>query len=128
MIRIEHNRERDLIILRTSGTLTTQDYIDAIPELEHVFEATKGPLRVLIHLEDFRGWEIGALWHELELDLEYRGDCGRIAVLGETHLKKWGSTLAAPFAKAEMKFFPIEREADAEAWLAETPDENDAKK
>ena len=128
MIRIEHSRDSDLIVLRASGTLTTQDYEDSVPKLEHALEMSEGPIRVLLRLEDFRGWEIGALWRELELDLKYRGDFGRIAVLGDSDLEKWGTTLAAPFARAEMRFFPIDRDVDAEAWLDEVlddPDQND---
>ncbi len=119
MIRIEHSRDQKMIVVRASGTLTTQDYDQAVPELEHALELSQGPLKVLIRLEDFRGWEIGALWRELELDLTYRGDFGRIAVIGESRLEKWGTTLSAPFAKAEMRFFPTGQEAEAEAWLAE---------
>lgn len=128
MIRIEHNTDRNLIVVRASGRLTAKEYEDAIPELEHALELSPEPLRVLIRLEDFRGWEIGALWRELEVDLRYRGDFGRIAVLGESDLEKWGTTLTAPFAKAEMRFFSIDREAAAEAWLAEAPDDPHGKK
>lgn len=127
MITIEHSTDRDLIVMRASGTLTTKDYDNAIPELEHALELCEGALRVMIKLEDFRGWEIGALWKELEFDLKYRGDFGRIAVIGETELEEWGTTLTAPFAKAEMRFFPTSQEDKAEAWLKQAvgkPDEN----
>ena len=119
MIIIEHRRGVDLIVVRASGTLTTKDYEAAIPELKHAMELSEGPLRVLIRLEDFHGWEIGALWRELKFDLKYRDDFGRIAVVGESSLEKWGTTLSAPFAKAEMRFFPLSREEEAEAWLKE---------
>lgn len=125
MITIEHSRDHGMIVVRASGTLTTRDYEAAVPELEHAMEMSDGPLRVLLRLEDFRGWEVGALWCELELDLKYRGDFGRIAVLGESTLEKWGTTLSAPLIKAEMRFFPLDREAEARAWLAavkDTPD------
>ena len=125
MIQIEHSRDQDVIVMRASGTLTTQDYDDAIPELEHALELSDGPLRVMIRLEDFRGWEIGALWRELEFDLKYRGDFGRIAVIGETELENWGTSLSAPFAEAEMRFFPSSRAAEAEAWLLEQSDQTD---
>lgn len=119
MITVEHERQRDMIVVRASGTLTTDDYEHAVPELEHAMELSQGPLRVKIRLEDFRGWEIGALWHELEFDLKYRGDFGRIAVIGETALEDWGTTLSAPFADAEMRFFPTSRESEADTWLSE---------
>lgn len=119
MITIEHSRETDRIVVRASGRLTTQDYEDAVPELEHALDLAEGPLRVMIRLEDFRGWDIGAIWRELEFDLKYRGDFGRIAIVGESRLEDWATALSAPFAKARMRFFPTEREAEAEAWLSE---------
>jgi hypothetical protein len=49
---------------------------------------------------------------------KHKGDFGRIAVLGETTLEEWATRLSAPFAKAEIKFFPVDSEEDASAWLA----------
>ena len=125
MIEIEHVRGEDVIVVRASGTLTAKNYEIAIPELEHAMELSDGPLRILMRLEDFQGWEIGALWRELEFDLKHRGDFGRIAVLGETALEKWGTTLSAPFAKAEMRFFPMDCEEDALDWLGLARSGND---
>ena len=125
MITIEHGRDHGMIVVRASGTLTTRDYEAAVPELEHAMEMSEGPLRILLRLEDFRGWEVGALWCELELDLKYRGDFGRIAVLGESRLEKWGTTLSAPLIKAEMRFFPLDREAEAREWLAAADEKPD---
>ncbi len=119
MITVQHDRNRDIIDIRASGTLTTDDYEHAVPEIKHAMELSRGPLRVKLSLEDFRGWEIGALWHELEFDLKYLGDFGRIAVVGETTLEEWGTTLSAPFTTAEMRYFPTEKEAEADRWLAE---------
>ena len=118
MIVIEHGPDAKRIVVRASGTLTERDYAAAIPEIENALALAGGPLRVLLRLEDFHGWEVGALWRELEFDFGHRGDFGRVAVVGETRLEEWGTALAAPFAKAEMRYFPTDREADAEAWLA----------
>lgn len=117
MISIEHPSDHNMIVIRASGALTTQDYDAAVPELQHAIELSDRPLRVLLRLEDFSGWEIGALWSEIEFDLKYRNDFGRIAVLGETELEEWGTTLSAPFTKADMKYFPTEQEAEALEWL-----------
>lgn len=118
MITVEHDRHSDIIKIRASGTLTRNDYDYTVPEIEHAMELSKGPLRVKLRLEDFHGWDIGALWQELEFDLKHRDDLGRIAVIGETALADWGTTLAAPFTKATMRFFPSENEAEADEWLA----------
>jgi len=127
MITIEHPSDRNMIIIRVSGTLTTKDYEAAVPELQHAIELSGGPLRVLLRLEDFSGWEIGALWREIEFDLKYRKDFGRIAVLGDTTLEEWGTTLSAPFTKADMQFFPTDQESEAYEWLKSAPQDPESK-
>ena len=103
--------------IRASGKLTSNDYDAAIPELKHAMDLAEDPLRVLIRLEDLSGWEIGAVWKDIKFDLRHGSDLGRIAVLGETTLEEWGTKLSAPFIGADMKFFPIDQEDDAMAWL-----------
>lgn len=115
MIEIEHSR--DLITVRASGKLTAEDYDAALPELEQAMDNAGVPLRLLIRLEDFHGWEIRALWSELKFDLKHRSDPGRVAVLGETAIEEWGTRLSAPFAKAEMRFFSLDCVDEALDWL-----------
>ena len=100
-----------------SGTLTTNDYDAALPELKHAMDLADERLRILIRLEDFSGWEIEAMWKELKFDVAHGGDLGRIAVLGETKLEEWGTKLSAPFIGTDVKFYPTEREDAARAWL-----------
>jgi hypothetical protein len=127
MITIEHLSDRDMIIIRAAGTLTTKDYEAAVPELQHAIELSDGPLRVLLRLEDFAGWEIGALWREIEFDLKYRNDFGRIAVLGNSTLEEWGTTLSAPFTKADMQFFSTDQESEAYEWLRSAAQDPESK-
>jgi len=87
MIPIEHGKEHQFVTIRASGTLTSNDYDAALPELKHAMELAEGPLRVLIRLEDFSGWEIGAAWKDLKFDIRHGSDLGRIAVLGKRRLK-----------------------------------------
>ena len=125
MISVEHDRRRDRIVIRASGTLTTDDYEQALPEIEHAMTLSQAPLRVMLRLEDFHGWEIGALWQELKFDLKHRGDVARIAVIGETRLEEWAARLSTPFAPAEMRFFSTAQEAEADTWLAGSADDAD---
>lgn len=117
MIVIEHEHDRNRIVVRASGTLTTQDYKHAVPELNHALELSEGPLRLMIRLENFQGWELDALWKELKFDVSHIGDFERVAVVGESDLEKWGTVLSAPFTSADMRFFPTEQEDKAEDWL-----------
>lgn len=117
MIEIEHHRHDDSILIRVTGTVSRKDVDYAVPEIEHALGLADGPLRVMIRLEDFEGWEIGGLWQELKFEMKHRGEFGRVAVIGEGLLEQWGAMLAAPFAGAELRFFPGDREQEARDWL-----------
>lgn len=120
MIEVEHSRSGDVITLRVSGTLTRADYDVALPEIENAMVLAKGPLKMVIRLEDFHGWEIDALWDDLIFEMEHRGEFGAIAVVGDTKLEEWGIWLSSLFAKAEIRYFRFECEDKALSWLNQT--------
>jgi hypothetical protein len=118
MIAIEHDRGHYLVC-RVSGQLTKADYDAAIPEIKNEIQLKDRPLRMMVVLEDFRGWEVGALWQELKFDVKHGKDFGRIAVLGESTLEEWGTILSKPFFGSEVRYFALEDRAAARAWLSE---------
>lgn len=120
MIEIEHNCD-GYLVCRASGTLSQADYDAAVPELENALRLRKAPLRMMIVLEDFRGWEIGALWKDLRFDVKHGDDFGRIAVVGESKLEEWGTYLSEPFSGANMRYFDQADRGDARAWLMDKP-------
>src|SRR3546814_14803791 len=87
MITIEHDRD-NYLVCRVSGRLTEADYEAAVPEIENALVLRDEPLRLMIVLEDFRGWYIAALWEDLKLDFSHSGDLGRIPWLGESKLEE----------------------------------------
>lgn len=118
MIAIEHDRD-NYLVCRVSGRLTEADYEAAVPEIENALVLRDEPLRLMIVLEDFRGWDIAALWEDLKFDVRHSGDFGRIAVLGESKLEEWGAALSKPFLGSEIRYFDIKERPAARAWLSE---------
>ncbi len=108
--------EDGLVMMKASGELTRDDYDAFVPEFERI-AAAAGPLRILIELEDFRGWTLGALWEELKFDTTHQSDMGRVAIVGERAWQDWGTRLSKPFFKAEMRYFDRAQAAEAKAWL-----------
>jgi len=117
MIEIEHSRQDDSIVIRVTGTVSRREVDLAAPEIEQALELANEPLKLMIRLEDFEGWEIGGLWEDMVFSVKRRDAFGRIAVIGESTLEKWGTKLAAPFAGSELRFFPQESEDAARKWL-----------
>lgn len=118
MIEIEHSRNADLITLRASGTLTKAEYDLAVPEIENAMVLAKGPLKMLVRLEDFQGWEVDALWEDLKFERHHRRDLGPVAVVGDTKFEEWGTWLSSLFSKPEIRFFKSEDQA--RDWLMST--------
>lgn len=118
MISIEHDRD-NYLVLRVSGTLTRADYEAAVPELENELQLHAAPLRLMVVLEDFRGWDIAGLWQELKFDVQHGSDFGRIAVLGDSALEEWGALLSKPFFGSEVRYFDMGDRDAASAWLSE---------
>ena len=117
MIEITHSRQDDSLLIRVIGKVSRRDIDLAVPEIENAVELAEEPLKLMIRLEDFEGFEIGGLWHDKTFGMLRVGAFGRIAVVGDSTLEKLGTSLAAPFAGTELRFFLQEREDAAWEWL-----------
>jgi SpoIIAA-like len=118
LISIEHDREHYLVC-RISGTFTKADFEAAAPQIENELELREGRLRLMVVLENFHGWDAGALWEEMKFNADHDGQLGRIAVLGDSASEEWGVTLANPFFGSEMRFYAMDDRAAARTWLTE---------
>lgn len=116
MLTMKTEEDTGIVVIEASGRLSKADYDRLVPEFERM-AAARGPLRLLIELDDFRGWEIGALWEELKFDLTHQGDMGRVAIVGDKAWQEWGTRLSKPFFAAEMCYFDRDEAADPRAWL-----------
>lgn len=117
MIEIVHGRQEDSLLIRVIGKVSRRDIDLVVPEVENAVDLAGEPLKLMIRLEDFGGFEIGGLWQGKTFGLPRAGAFGRIAVIGDSTLEKLATSLAAPFAGTEVRFFPQEREEAAWEWL-----------
>lgn len=104
------------VALKASGLLDKTDYDHIVPELERLIEKY-GRLRLLIFLEDFKGWTTEAFLKDLRFDIRHRKDFDRIAIVGESTLHKLGTKLTAPFFDGEVRYFDTSETDKAAAWL-----------
>ena len=82
--------------------------------------AGSGPVKLLVLLENFTGWERGEQWSDTDFFFSHRNDFERIAVVGNS---KWEAQVlafaGAGLRKGPVKMFPDTGESAARAWLAE---------
>lgn len=109
----------DLCVLRVSGTLTRAEFAAAQATVAKKIDAGAKP-RVLAILNDFKGWERGADWNDLDFLFSHSGSIARIAIVVDP---RW-EVLALAFAgagvrRAPVKLFPPEELDRARQWLAQ---------
>lgn len=112
-------KENSVFYAKVAGILDRRDYKRALPVLRNnLADERTLPPRLLVELDDFRGWTPAALVEELRLDVKYRKRFDRIAVVGGGLLAKAMTVASGPFFGGEVKFFPRERKGDARSWIA----------
>ena len=114
-------REEDngkVLVLTLTGKLTKQDYEHFLPEVERLIKS-HGKLRMLVHMHDFHGWKLSALWEDIKFDVKHFTHIERLALVGE---KKWEAGMAVfckPFTTAAVRYFNAADYGEALAWLNE---------
>lgn len=112
------SQQRAEVEMTASGRLSKSDYDRFVPRFEQIVKE-EGPVRLLIYLNDFEGWDLGGMWEDLKFDTQHQNDLGKVAVVGDKKWQDWGTTLSKPFFKAEMRFFNQDQLEQARAWLRE---------
>jgi len=115
---LEPDRDR-LLVLRIRGELKKFE-LDAA-QAEAVREiAARGPVRLLVLLKNFLGWERNEAWGDTDFFFSHRNDFEKIAVVGPSC---WEAQIlaftGAGLRKGPVKFFRESAETEARAWLAE---------
>jgi hypothetical protein len=115
---LEHQAD-NVYLLRIGGTLKKSELDAAQSEfVKHIVSA--GPIKLLVRLEGFTGWERGAAWDDTDFFFSHRNDTEKMAVVGDL---RWEAEVlaftGAGLRKTPVQFFPSTAESDARAWLAE---------
>lgn len=117
---VELHREVDgkILNVRVSGKLTKEDYQRFGPEFEALIQQ-HGKIRVLIQMDDFHGWQAGALWEDLKLDFKHFNDIERIAMVGDKAWEEGMAYFCKPFTTAKIRYFGQHEVDRARKWISE---------
>lgn len=102
--------------LKASGRVTKKDIDEFEPEFDRI-AAKDGPVRMIIELDDFKGWDFEGFWRDLKFDARHQDDLERVAVLGDKSWEELGVKASDPFLKANMRFFDRDEREAAEKWV-----------
>jgi len=103
---------------KISGKLHDEDYKHFVPVIDAAV-ATQGAIRLLAQFNDFRGWDLHALWDDIKFSTTHCTKIERIALVGEKAWENWMAKVCAPFTMAKIKYFDVSEVDAAKEWLAE---------
>jgi hypothetical protein len=116
MLELHEEADGKILVANLNGTLTKEDFQIFLPKAERLIKA-HGKIRVLCQMLDFRGWELGALWEDVKLDLKHFADVERLAIVGH---HKWEAGMAIfckPFTNSKVRHFDLRDSQLAEEWI-----------
>ena len=99
-----------------TGKLTKEAYEEFVPLTERRINQY-GKIRMLVVLNDFHGWDAGALWEDIKFDLKHFNDIERLAIVGETKWEKGMTMFCRPFTTASIRYFDHSEIGSARQWL-----------
>ena len=107
----------NLTVMRISGLLKKSE-MDAALEAEAKKWKAATKVKVLVMLEDFKGWERSADWGDVSFLLEHDNQIDKIAIVADPKWEVETLTFAGEgFRRGQVKFFPMKQIALARVWL-----------
>ena len=115
-VLFEELADGKIMLLKLSGKLTKQDYLQFQPEVEKQIRR-HGKIRVLVEMRDFHGWDAGGLWEDIKFDARHFNDVERVALVGDRKWEEWMATICKPFTTADIKYFDVAESDAARTWI-----------
>ncbi len=118
-MRLDEEDGGRFLAVHVSGKLAKEDYARFVPAFEQ-FAKEHGKVRVLFDMDDFHGWEAGAMWEDAKFGAKHASDIERLAMIGEKQWQHGMATFFKPFTKAAVRYFDRAQAVEARRWVAGT--------
>jgi hypothetical protein len=116
-IALVHERG-NVFRLDIRGTLLKKD-LDRCQETLAGEISRVGPVRLLVVLMNFEGWEPGAPWSDLSFFVRHGDKVERIAIVGDENWRSEALMFAgADLRKGPVEYFSAQAAPAARAWLS----------
>jgi hypothetical protein len=117
---IERLPERSAHVLgfKMSGKLHDEDYKTFVPLIDAAV-AKEGKVRLFAQFEDFHGWDLHALWDDIQFATTHCTKIDRIALVGDRKWEEWMAKVCKPFTLAKIRYFDASEAEAAWTWLGE---------
>ena len=109
--------EDAVLSLRATDYLTKED-IDGFFHAAEEKIRKHGKARVLLQLQDFRGWAAGASAEAPDSRQAQRDNIERLAIVGDTGWEEWLARIYKPLLSAQIEHFPQSDLEVARRWIS----------
>ena len=117
-IKLEETAIGKIVTLKFIGKLSKEDYELFVPQLEELMKRDH-KIRLLIELQDFQGWTVGALWQETKFAARHFNNIERLAIVGDKKWEKGMAVFSKAFTSARVRYFDISEIDGAKEWIRE---------
>ncbi|MDP6572340.1 MAG: STAS/SEC14 domain-containing protein [Rhodospirillales bacterium] len=107
----------NVIGIKATGRLSDADYREFMPRLEAIIDEF-GPLRLLVDLEGFEGWDLRAAWDDLAFGVKHWGDFKRLALVGDRAWEEMAARAMDRLMPAQVRYFDLSERDAAWEWIA----------
>ena len=108
----------DIFVLQISGMLKRSEFATQQELIAKKIDAGTKP-RLLVVLEDFKGWERRVDWNDLDFLVSHSGEIAKIGIVVEPRWEAHALAFAgAGFRRGSVKMFLPDQLTEARAWLA----------
>ncbi|MDT8447960.1 MAG: STAS/SEC14 domain-containing protein [bacterium] len=112
--------EGNLAGVRIHGKLSREDIEAIVKRLEGMIDQS-GQLRLLVHLDHWKGAELMAFAEDMMFLLRHIKDLIALAVVGDHAWEKWWLELGGLMVKARTKYFEADEMQQAWHWIQTVP-------
>ncbi|WP_320007447.1 STAS/SEC14 domain-containing protein [Maridesulfovibrio sp.] len=120
MITIMKESSGAMLAVTASETVTGEDYTEIwIPALQKVI-SEHGKCKALLYMdENFKDWDLKAMWEDAKFGMAHRNDFEKLAVVGGPSWSEWGTRVAGILSSGEVKTYSADKLQEALKWVAE---------
>lgn len=122
MIDISPAEQDNIIDVKIRDRLTTEDFERFVPYAEEKIQE-HGSIRLILEMQEFEGWEAGAMWEDTKFAARHFTDIDRIAMVGDEKWHQGMALFAKPFTLAEVRYFESAHMPYARNWIASSDGE-----
>jgi hypothetical protein len=115
-IQVADTHQGKVIELTFKKKLHKQDYEEFVPLVESQMRAAE-KVRILVELQEFEGWTLGALWEDTKFAARHFKDIERLAVVGDARWQEGLTLFSKPFTGAQVRYFSTEEIEAARRWV-----------